>query len=71
MRVALYRKLLRRGYRQINILGTTETNGIISGMSYSYSDDDYAGLFTFGDTISDVKNKAARIYIKNYMNRNK
>jgi hypothetical protein len=40
-------------------------------MSYGYDGDEYSGLWDYGDTKSDVKKKAARIYMENYIKQNK
>ncbi len=47
----------------INVCSITTTNGTVTGMSYGYDYDEYRGLFKFGNTESDVKEKAARIYL--------
>lgn len=73
MKSKLLKKLRKRGARQINILSvTTEYNwrygdGYVVGMSYSYSDEKYAGLFSMGDTKDDVTRKAIRIFIDDYL----
>jgi len=67
MKVTLLRKLRRRGQSQVNIYSATTTDGITTGMRYGYSDDKYSSLFCFGDTEQDVKKRAERIYIKDYL----
>lgn len=71
MKTRLLRKLQRKGESKINILSITYTNGISTGMSYGFDEDIYKGLFEIGDEEKDVKNKASRIYIKQYLNGNK
>lgn len=36
-------------------------------MSYEYYNDAYKGLFTFGDTEDEVRDRAMKIYFKNNM----
>ena len=67
MKVKLFRKLIRRGASQIAILSVT--TGYKTGMSYSYSGDEYRGLYSHGDTPADVRFKASRIYIREYIKR--
>ncbi len=64
MKVKLLKRLRREGRNQITILSITNTDGISTGMSYSFNDLDYSGLFSFGDTEEDVINKAVKIYIE-------
>ena len=67
MNIKLLKQLRRTGRDKIRVYSITANNGCIVGMGYSYDDDTYRGLFSIGDTIDDVKNKAARIYIENYL----
>ena len=67
MKSKLLKKLRRRGRNQITIHSITKTDGCITGMSYGFDEDEYRGLFDFGDTEEEVKNKAARIYIEGYL----
>ncbi len=67
MKVRLLKKLRRRGQDQINIYSVTKTDGIVTGMSVGYDDDKYSKLFCFGDTKEEVKKKAERIYIEDYI----
>ena len=67
MKCKLLKKLRRRGRSQITIHSITRTDGFISGMSYGFDGDEYRGLFDFGDTEEEVKNKASRIYIEAYL----
>jgi len=69
MKVKLLKRLRKEGMRQIDIHTTTRTNGIMSGMSYSYSDSKYKGLFNYGDSEFDVLKKAAHIYMEDYIKR--
>ena len=67
MKYKLLKKLRRRGRNQITIHSITRTDDCITGMSYGFDEDEYRGLFDFGDTEEEVKNKAARIYIEGYL----
>lgn len=67
MKAKLLKKLRNRGRDSINIISVTKTGNTITGMSYGYNDDDYKGLFDIGNTEYDVKEKAARIYVKNWL----
>lgn len=55
----------------VNIISVTRTRGRYSdsyyttGMRYGFNDKEYSGLFKLGNTESDVKEKAARIYLSN------
>lgn len=69
MKTKLLKKLRRRGRNQIFIYSITKTNGTVTGMGYSYDDDEYSGLFNYGDTEKDVYRKAEKIYIENYLGR--
>lgn len=59
--------LRAQGRCQIAIHSVTTTTTLrgefITGMSYGYSNDAYRGLFSFGDTEEDVRDKAMRIYM--------
>lgn len=67
MKVKLLKKLRNRGRNSVNIISVTKTGNTITGMSYGYDSDDYKGLFSLGNTENDVKEKAARIYVKNWL----
>lgn len=68
MKAKLLKKLRDEGRSKINIISFTKTNGIYTGMSYGFDDDEYRGLFKIGDTESSIKEKAARIYINTHIN---
>lgn len=68
MKVKLLIKLRNIGREKINIISVTKENGLNTGMSYSYDYDEYMGLFEFGDTEDDVKEKSARVYIRTNIN---
>ena len=53
----------------VNIYSVTTCRGVVTGMSYGYSSPEYSGLFFLGDTEEDVRDKAMRIYITNYIER--
>lgn len=71
MKAKLLKKLRAEGRCQITILSITTTTTwrgeIVSGMSYSYNDDDYRGLFCIGDTADEVRDKAMKIYFQKNM----
>jgi hypothetical protein len=70
MKSKLLKKLRNIGRGMVNIISITKENGVITGMSYSYDYNEYKGLFELGDTEENVKEKAARIYIKTKYDRN-
>ena len=69
MKTKLLRRLRKRGRNQITIYSVTTTNGTVTGMKIGYSEDEYSGLFGFGDTEEQVLKKAEIIYIKNHIER--
>ena len=68
MKVKLLKRLRRRARNLVHIHSVTRTNGVITGMSYGFTGDEYRGLFGFGDTEEDVMKKAEHIYIQKYLN---
>lgn len=64
MKTKLLKKLRRKGRDQIHILSTTKSEGFMIGMSISYSDDAYSGMFEYGDSEEEVLERAARLYLK-------
>jgi len=67
MKSRLLKKLRRRGRNQVHIHSVTKTDGTVTGMRIGYDDDKYSGLFCFGNTEEEVKMKAERIYIEDYI----
>lgn len=72
MKAKLLKKLRKEGRCQITILSVTTTTTTwhgedVTGMSYSYNDDDYRGLFCIGDTADEVREKAMKIYFQKNM----
>lgn len=71
MKTKLLKKLRTEGRSQINIYSVTRTTTwrgeCVTGMSYGYSDHAYKGLFDFGDSEDDVRDKAMRIYFEKNM----
>lgn len=69
MKTKLLKKLREIGRNQITIYSVTTTTRLgeeyITGMSYGYNNDAYKGLFTFGDTADEVRERAMKIYFKN------
>ena len=53
----------------VSIYSVTTCRGVVTGMSYGYSSPEYSDLFFLGDTEEDVRDKAMRIYITNYIER--
>jgi hypothetical protein len=67
MKVRLLKKLRRRGQNQVHIHSVTTEGDTVIGMSIGYDEDKYSGLFCFGNTEEEVKKKAERIYIEDYL----
>lgn len=71
MKAKLLKKLREIGRDQITVHSVTRTTTwrgeYVSGMSYGYNDDAYKGLFDFGDSEEDVRNKAMKIYFERNM----
>lgn len=71
MKAKLLKKLREIGRSQITIQSVTTTTTwskeFVTGMSYSYNNDDYRGLFYFGDTADEVRDKAMKIYFQKNM----
>jgi hypothetical protein len=64
MKVKLLKRLRQIGRSKVNIYSVTRTNGTVTGMKIGYDEDEYRGLFSFGDTEADVKEKACKIYLQ-------
>ena len=64
MKVKLLKILRKIGRNKIIIYSLTTTNGTVTGMKIGYDEDEYRGLFSFGDTEQDVKEKACKIYLQ-------
>lgn len=66
MKTKLLRKLRCEGRNAITILSMKTTydgfSSVVTGMSYSFNEDEYRGLFELGDTEHDVKEKACKIW---------
>jgi hypothetical protein len=72
MKVELLKRLRRIGRNKVTVYSVTKTNGITTGMIIGFNESCYRGLFELGDTEKDIKEKAAGIYIENYIkNHNK
>lgn len=73
MKTKLLRKLRYEGRNSITILSVTTTDEGFSrtntGMSYSFNEDDYRGLFKLGDTEHEVREKACKIWFDLNMER--
>lgn len=64
MKVKLLKRLRQIGRSKVNILSVTTTNGTVTGMKIGYDEDEYRGVFSFGDTEAVVKEKACKIYLE-------
>ena len=64
MKVKLLKRLRQIGRCKVNIYSVTTTNGTVTGMEIGYDEDEYRGLFSFGDTKAVVKEKACQIYLQ-------
>jgi hypothetical protein len=65
MKVRLLKKLRNIGREMIEIRSITTTNGVTTGMSIGMDSSEYRGLFSYGNTEEEVKEKAAKIYLEN------
>ena len=64
MKVKLLKRLRQIGRSKVNVHSVTTTNGTVTGMKIGYDEDEYRGLFSFGDTEAVVKEKACQIYLQ-------
>jgi hypothetical protein len=64
MKVKLLKKLRRIGRDKVNVRSITTTNGVVTGMTIGYDEDEYSGIFSLGDDEATVKEKASRIYLE-------
>ena len=64
MKVKLLKQLRKIGESKIDVYSIRTTNGTVTGMKIGYSEDEYKGIFSFGDTEADVKQKAFKIYLQ-------
>jgi hypothetical protein len=46
------------------VLSVKIRDGVTIGMSYSYTGNKYRGLFSFGDTEAEVREKACAIWLR-------
>ena len=71
MKIKLLKKLREIGRSQGNIYSVTRTTTyrgeFVTGMSYGYNNDVYKGLFDFGDSEDEVRDKAMKIYFRENM----
>jgi len=67
MKSKLLKKLRRIGRSKINIHSITTIGETTVGMSIGFDEDEYRGLFKFGDTKETVIKKAENIYMSNYI----
>jgi hypothetical protein len=65
MKVKLLKKLRQIGRGMVNVYSVTTTNGTVTGMKIGYDENEYRGLFSFGNTEAEVKEKACKIYLQN------
>ena len=74
MKAKLLKRLRNTGRNVIDILSVTTSSSAfsgksITGMSYSFTGDEYRGLFSFGDTEEDVREKACNIWLSQNIER--
>lgn len=69
MKTKLLRRLRREGWNKITVYSITTTRGMVTGMSYGYTGEEYRGIFSLGDTEEDVHYKAMMIYIRKEVER--
>ena len=69
MKTKLLRRLRREGWNKITVYSITTTRGMVTGMRYGYTGEEYRGLFSFGDTEEDVHCKAMMIYMRKEVER--
>lgn len=69
MKTKLLKRLRKQGRNMVNIYSVTTCRGLVTGMKYGYSSPEYSDLFFLGDTVDEVRDKAMRIYITNYIER--
>jgi hypothetical protein len=74
MKAKLLKRLRNTGRNVIDVLSITTTSSAfsgktITGMSYSYTGDEYRGLFSFGNTEQEVKEKACNIWLSQNIKR--
>lgn len=62
MKSKLLLKLREIGRDQVHVYSVTSGSEV--GISYGYSNEAYAHIYRYGDTREDVKNRAARIYLR-------
>jgi hypothetical protein len=63
MKAKLLRKLRAIGRQQIDILGISVENNIITGMAIGSNCESYADIFEYGDTEEAVYKKSENIYL--------
>lgn len=69
MKTKLLRRLRREGWSKITVYKVTMQRGVVVGMIYGYTSEEYKGLFSFGDTEEDVHYKAMMIYMRKEVER--
>lgn len=69
MKTKLLRRLRREGWNKITVYKVTMQRGVVVGMIYGYTGEEYRGLFSFGDTEEDVHYKAMMIYMRKEVER--
>lgn len=69
MKTKLLKKLRREGWNKITVYSITTTRGLVTGMSYGISGEEYRGIFSLGDTEEDVHYKAMMIYMRKEIER--
>ena len=69
MKTKLLKKLRREGWNKITVYSITTTRGLVTGMSYGISGEEYRNIFSLGDTEEDVHEKAMKIYMQKEIER--
>lgn len=69
MKTKLLRRLRREGWNKITVYSITTKRGMVTGMSYGYTGEEYRGIFSLGDTEEDVHYKAMMIYMRKEVER--
>lgn len=73
MKAKLLKRLRNTGRNAIDVLSVTTTSSFgsksITGMSYSYTGDEYKGLFSYGETEGEVREKACNIWLSHNIER--
>ena len=64
MKTRLLIKLRERGRNAINIYSVTKSYDTITGMTIGYDYNEYSGIFQYGMTEQEVRDRACKIWFK-------